>query len=219
MRNTILFIIFLIITFVINIIFYFVSSDYRYFLKDLKNWNNSTQEIIEEDNTTDLESDNSIEVIKTSDKNEEVFDDNKEKIVELKKEVSLWKNYKDIISLFSNLYDLKELELNTNLFDITDEYPDNFIEYYSKDMTLYLFPTKSYSQIKDIFTVLEGELPFKINETNNFWDNSFYINMNEDIDDNFIRMIVSNKWISFWLKIKKTEYNLVKEKLNTLRNN
>lgn len=220
MRNTILFIIFLIIIFVINILFYFISDDYRYFLKDLKNKNNISEVVeVKNDKPLNLETDDTIEVVKVSDQNEEVFVDSSEKVVELKKDINLWQNYKEIISLFNNIYDLKELELNTNLFDITDEYPDNFMEYYSKDMTLYLFPTKSYSEVNDIFTVLQGELPFEINEINNFWDNSFYINLNEDIDDGFIRLVISNRWIVFWLKIKKNEYNLVKEKLNTLRNN
>jgi hypothetical protein len=54
---------------------------------------------------------------------------------------------------------------------------------------------------------------------NNFWDNSFYINLNDDINDNIVRIVVSNKWVVFWLKMKKNEYNLIKEKLNTLRPN
>jgi hypothetical protein len=66
---------------------------------------------------------------------------------------------------------------------------------------------------------LEYELPFKMNPLNNFWDNSFYINLNDDINDNIIRIIITNKWVTFWLKIKKNEYNLVKEKLNTLKTN
>jgi hypothetical protein len=52
---------------------------------------------------------------------------------------------------------------------------------------------------------------------NNFWDNSFYINLNKDIEDRFIRLVISNKWVVFWLKIKKTEYNFVKEKLDLLK--
>lgn len=216
MRNTILFIIFLILSFVINIIFYYVSDDYRLFLKNLKNEDNLSEEI-DLSNVSD-ENDKSLEIIKSSDKNENIFKDDWEKTITLRKDVNLWKNYKEIISLFT-LYDLKELELNTNLFDLTDEYPDNFIEFYSKNLTLYLFPTKTYEEINDIFSILETELPFKVNEINNFWDNSFYINLNEDIDDKFIRMIISNKWVVFWLKIKKNEYNLIKEKLNTLRTN
>jgi hypothetical protein len=39
MRNTILFLIFLILSFSINIVFYYVSEDYRDFLKNLKNDN------------------------------------------------------------------------------------------------------------------------------------------------------------------------------------
>jgi hypothetical protein len=66
---------------------------------------------------------------------------------------------------------------------------------------------------------LEYELPFKINPVNNFWDNSFYINLNDDINDNIIRIVISNKWIVFGLKMKKNEYNLIKEKLNILRPN
>jgi hypothetical protein len=60
------------------------------------------------------------------------------------------------------------LELNSNLFDITDEYPDNYFEYYSKDLTLYLFPTKTYKEVYDIFSILKDELPYNINEINNF---------------------------------------------------
>jgi hypothetical protein len=73
----------------------------------------------------------------------------------------------DIINIFSE-YDLKKLEVNSNLFDITDEYPDSYFEYYSTDLTLYLFPTKTYQDIYDIFFVLTKELPIKIKEVNNY---------------------------------------------------
>ena len=218
MRNAILFIVFLILTFIINIIFYYISDDYRFFLKNLKNEDNVSEDVNLTSTQINYSEDNSLEIIKSSDKNEIIFNDKWEDKLTLRKDVNLWKNYKEVISLFTD-YDLKELELNTNLFDLTDEYPDNFIEYYSKNLTLYIFPTKSYWEIKDIFTILEDELPFSIKEMNNFWDNSFYINLNDDINDNFIRLIISNKWVIFWLKIKKTEYSLVKEKLNTLRTN
>jgi hypothetical protein len=58
--------------------------------------------------------------------------------------------------------------MNSSIFDITDEYPDNYFEYYSKDLVLYIFPTKTYSEIHDIFSVLDDELPFILNETNSF---------------------------------------------------
>lgn len=218
MRKIIWFIVFLIIIFIVNLFFYFLSEDYRFFLKKIKD----TDAIIylEEKEISDKIEKEVIEwwqVIKSSRKNETIFKikEDTEKI-ELKEEVSFWKNYKEVINLFT-LYDLKKLEVNSNLFDLTDEYPDNYFEYYSKDLVLYLFPTKSYNQIFDIFSVLENELPFSLHEANNMWSASFYINLNEDIKDRFVRIVISNKWATFWLKIKKTEYDLVKEKLNLLK--
>lgn len=218
MRKLIIMIIFLIIIFVVNLIFYFLSDDYRFFLKKFKN----KEEIVylEEKQYDDvLENDilHNAEVAKVSNNNQNIFE-KIEKLwkVELKNEISLWKNYLEIINLFS-IYDLKKLEINTNLFDLTDEYPDNYFEYYSKDLTLYIFPTKKYSDLHDIFSVLSSELPFDIKEINNFWDNSFYINLNSDIEDKYIRLVISNKGVVFWIKVKKTEYELVKWKLDSLR--
>jgi hypothetical protein len=54
------------------------------------------------------------------------------------------------------------------LFDLTDEYPDNYFEYYSRDLTVYLFPTKNYKDLYNIFDVLSKELPFSLKEVNNF---------------------------------------------------
>jgi|TARA_Y100001960_G_scaffold324040_1_gene403572 hypothetical protein len=65
-------------------------------------------------------------------------------------------------------YDLKKIELNSNLFDLTNEYPDDYFEYYSKDLTLYFFPTKRYNEVYDIFHVLTFELPIELNKVNNF---------------------------------------------------
>ena len=220
MRRLIIFLIFLIIIFVVNLIFYFLSDDYRFFLKKIKD----REEIIyldEQmfDDSWEKEILQDAELAKVNNINDEIFEKKDDSwLIELKSEITLWKNYKDIINIFS-IYKLDKLEMNTNLFDITDEYPDNYFEYYSKDLTLYLFPTKTYSDLYDIFSVLSDELPFTINEVNNFGDNSFYVNLNDDIEDRFIRVVISNKGVVFWLKIKKSEYNLVKEKLNSLKNN
>ncbi|MDD3794242.1 MAG: hypothetical protein PHI37_05485 [Candidatus Gracilibacteria bacterium] len=223
MRNAILFIIFLIFSFFINVVFYYISDDYRLFLKNIKNDSNiskiddsflpiKSQEIEKIDII-----DNDIEIVKPSDENDVIFNNTDNK-VQIKSGISLGKNYIEILDIFSG-YDFQELELNTNLFDITDEYPDNYLEYYSRDLTLYFFPTKGYKDLYNIFSVLEFELPFKINETNSFGDNSFFINLNQDINDNFIRIVISHKGVVFGLKIKKNEYNSIKEKLYILRNN
>jgi len=220
MRRIIIFIIFLIAIFIVNLIFYFLSSDYRFFLKKIKN----PDEIVYlEDKVYDDTLDNTVlddvEIINTDKNNEKIFElKENDWIVTLKEEVVLWKNYRDILNLFS-IYKLNKLEVNSNLFDITDEYPDNYFEYYSKDLTVYLFPTKNYDDLYNIFDVLSKELPFTLNEVNNFWDRSFYINLDKDIQDRFVRVVISNNGIVFWLKIKKTEYSLVKEKLNSLKNN
>lgn len=218
MRKVIAFIIFLIIIFVVNILFYYLSLDYRSFLKNFKNKDNTIN--LEEKSFSDtLEIEkipDDLEKVEISKINDEIFSSKKANwSVELKSEITLWKNYLNIINLFT-VYDLKKLEVNSSLFDITDEYPDNYFEYYSKDLTLYLFPTKTYKDVYDIFSVLSNELPFTIKEVNNFWDKSFYINLNNDIEDRFTRLVISNKWIVFWIKIKKTEYDLVKEKLNSI---
>lgn len=230
MRNTILFLIFLILSFSINIVFYYVSEDYRDFLKNLKNDNNvvniDSSSLINDDflinlgdiNTSKNEIDDNQQLVeeKIID-NITVIEENREIWKDIS-EITLWRNYKEITDLFIS-YWLQKLELNTNLFDLTDEYPDEYLEFFSKDLTLYFFPSKRYNELVDIFSVLENELPFTINEVNNFWDNSFFINLNDDINDNIIRLVISNKWVVFWLKIRKNDYNLVREKLNTLRNN
>jgi hypothetical protein len=225
MRNVIWFIVFLIFTFFVNVVFFYVSEDYRNFLKWFKSeeivkevWEEKPIQVQRDDDILEIVKEDDLTTIAPNNKNEEIFTQKEDNKVEVKKEIVLWRNYRDILKLFTN-YDLKELEINTALFDITTEYPDNYIEYYSKGLTIYFFPTRSYNEIYDMFKVLEYEFPFKINPINNFWDNSFYINLNNDIDDNIIRIVVSNKWITFWLKIKKNEYNLVKEKLNTLKAN
>lgn len=222
MRNLIIFIVFLIISFFINVVFYYVSPEYKDFIKNFKEEKilKSENEDIEEKTdpwTVLVEEDESMWLVKNDNKNNEIFDKINELTnkVQIKENVVLWKNYRDILSLFSS-YNLQELEINTSLFDVTTEYPDNYIEYYSKELTLYFFPTKTYSQVYDIFKVLEYELPFNINPVNNFWDKSFYINLDNDINDNIIRIVISYKWISFWIKTKKNEYSLIKEKLNSL---
>jgi len=207
-----------IIIFGVNLIFYFLSEDYRFFLKKIKE--NDDVVYMEEKayndklKTIDIDKHQLVEVSK---ENEKIFNLDKDSWkIELKNEVTLWKNYQDIVDLFK-IYKINKLEINANLFDLTDEYPDNYFEYYSKDLTLYLFPTKTYSEVYDIFSVLSDELPFTVNEINNFWDNSFYINLDKDIEDRFIRLVISNKWVVFWLKVKKTEYSLVKEILTKLK--
>jgi hypothetical protein len=129
-------------------------------------------------------------------------------------ETILWKNYRDILDKFEKFYDLDKIEVNTNLFEITDEYPDLYYEYYSPELTLYFFTTKQYLEIYDIFEYLQNDLPFVVNKVNNFWEESFYINLKNEVNDNYIRLVITNNWITFWLKVKSSEYENIKNILN-----
>lgn len=210
-------IIFIIFIFLINVVFYFASENYRFFLKKLKNGEeivyvnekNISDEIIEDEKIEEeLKWAWIVEV-----KKEYKIDIEEDK--EKKQKIVLWKDYKDIISLFDE-YDLWKIEIIWNIFDITDEYPDDFLEYYSKDLVLYLFTSKTYEDIKNIFKVISYDSSFEINEVNNFLWKSFYINLDDKINDNFVRIVIWYKSIVFWLKINKDKYNDVKELLNNI---
>jgi len=50
-------------------------------------------------------------------------------------------------------------------------------------------------------------MPYTLNEVNNFWEASFFINVDEEFNDDFIRFIIKSTNGVFWLKIKKDLYN------------
>lgn len=193
--------------FFLNITFYYISNDYRNFIENLK-YSEKNLENEFEYNPNSWETKNNLEK-----KEIDIEKEEKEKIKEekIERKTVLWKNYKIILDKFEKNYLLKKIEVNSLLFELTDEYPDHYFEYYSKNLVLYFFPTKRYWEIYDIFDYLKNNSPYKINEANNFWDKSFYINLNEEIKDDYIRIVVSKNGINFWLKIKKDEYNKVKE--------
>jgi hypothetical protein len=107
------------------------------------------------------------------------------------------------------------------LFGLTNEYPYEYKEFYSKEkkMTLYIFEWKLYDDIFNIFDVISYNLYFKVKKVNNFWDKSFYINLEPDLDDNYTRFVFSYKNKNFWLKIKKDWYNDIKMIMKNLWKN
>lgn len=221
MKNIILFILFLVGIFIVNIAFYYTSTDYRNFIKRVKTESEKTD--IKDDFTKKTDnlffSGKLEEKINENNKKENNIKNEERQVAPTiaKEEVKLWKWYQDILNMFSE-YDLRMLEVNANLFDLTNEYPDSYYEFYSPKLTLYFFTTKNYKEVHDIFDVLQLELPFKINSLNNFWEKSFYINFNNDLND-AVRMVILYKWIVFWLKVEKNEYNNIKKRLQNLRNN
>ncbi len=222
---------FLIISFLLNIFFYFISSDYRNFLKEIKSdnvwkiqviyntwktiWNNKSNNqkeansiIIDEKNINNVDKKSYIDTGDTEDK----------KVIysQVVGEIKETKIEKDILNKFRE-FKLKKLELHPRLFDLTTEYPNKYIEYYSEYLTLYFFGNEPYEKLKDVFNVLTYELPFSINEVNNFWNKSFYINLNKDFNDNQIRIVFLYKNRTFWVKVSKKLYSIVKEKLERLK--
>lgn len=215
MKNIILIILFLVGIFILNITFYYTSSDYQNFIKRVKketsvntqtwtienfSWNNNNREnyfswTIEPKEEKNI-SQNEVQVEK--------------------EEVKLWKSYQEILDLFKD-YDLKKVDVSVNLFDLTNEYPDAYYEFYSPKLTVYFFTSKNYSDLYDIFKVLELELPFKLNASNSFWERSFFINFNSDVNDSFVRLVIVNNWIVFWLKVDKNEYENIKQKLQNFK--
>lgn len=197
--------------FLINTIFYFVSDDYENFLRDLKYSSPSEQ------NTSIVPRGPGIASLDVPLNLDNTADNIlvEEIIIPWVSETILGKWYRDIIDRFQ-IFNLKPLELNTNLFDITNQYPESYFEYYSKDVTLYLFPSKGYPSMLDFFTYLSGEQPYTIKEINNFWSRSFYINLDPVIADRFVRIIIEKKWIVFGIKIHTSQYATVKEILHSL---
>lgn len=228
---------FLLLIFILNIIFYYISNDYKIFLEKLK-YNNFTKDI--KTNDESFENDNKIIVTNVTNNIKEdklgennINNSNSEGAIIEKDNTDstivwinsddkkifntvLWKNYIDILNKFEKFYDLDKIEVNTNLFEITDEFPDYYYEYYSNDLTLYFFHTKQYSEVFDIFNYLQKDLPINIKELNNFWEKSFYINLNSEVNDKYIRLVITQNGITFWIKLKDSQYEKVK---NILLNN
>ncbi|MCP4523161.1 MAG: hypothetical protein GY828_02990 [Candidatus Gracilibacteria bacterium] len=222
MRKIINLLIFLVFLFLVNLSFYFISEDYQFFIKKLKNkeeityiQNPSSNELYDSELNVDTPYTFESQDI-TDDQNNTDTESVEITYISEPPQVVLGKNYQTILELFQS-YNLETIELKSNLFDITEEYPDDYYEYYSPELTLYFFDTKSYHEIMSIFDVLAYDLRFTTKQVDNFGDASFFINLNEDIQDNFIRTVVNYKGVVFGLKFKKSEYDTIKKQLFTLK--
>ncbi len=210
---------------VVNIIMYAVSADYRFFLKKMK----YPEEIVYTQKGTVTDTDK-IEIIDSTP--EKLYDNDYIETSEngmtfldalagktiIEQEVvlpNLSIEEQEFLQIFEN-YELNQLASPSTLFEITTEYPDPYYELYSPELSVYVFSTKSYAEVKNIFQVLSDELPFRINAVNNFAEASFYINLDETFDDGFVRIVLKYKNKAFWLKIQKDLYNTIKPILETL---
>jgi hypothetical protein len=208
---------------VCNIFVYTLSEDYRFFLKKLKykeeivynehiEVDDTQRVLIQEDdagNTNIIIPDEDITFLDAlSGKTKAIEED--EALQELTQDEQFF------LESFEKKYVLEEKWVHASLFNLTTEYPDDYYEFYNKHLNLYIFPTKSYEEVKSIFQVLTYELPYTLNQTNNFGTSSFYINLDEGYEDDNIRIVLEYKKRAFWLKISKDNYNRAKEILESL---
>ena len=207
--------------FLLNIWLYYTSEGYRQFLQNIK----------QEENLEDINDEYKIEEKEIEESLEEELNkkiiNNKEKInEELKSKSSLIEKiefvqkkvnieieesdyFKSFLKNFSN-YNLTSLDNDSPLMDVTNEYPDKYFEYYSTELTIYSFPTKNYDEVREVFEIESNWDNFTINEVDNFWEESFYINLWKDYKDNFIRIILLKENNVIWIKVSKNEYNSIK---------
>ncbi len=209
MRKWVLVLFSLLVLFGLNLILYWFNEDYRFFVKKLK-YSGEVIDVNKDDAVTD-EIEPTYVPIELEPQVLEV-----EEIVE-EKQLELWENEKKILSKFFS-YDLERVLVHNSLFNLTSEYPDDYFEYVwiDGDMVLYLFPTREYEQILEVFEVISYDLPFELNILNNFWEASFFINVDDEFDDDFVRLVIKSVNGVFWLKIKKDLYNDTKEILKNI---
>jgi len=207
--------------FILNIWLYYTSEGYREFLQNIK-WEKIVENINDEYKIEEKEIEKSLE----DELNEKVINNKEEVNKELNSKDSLIEKiefvhkkvnidleesdyFKTFLKNFSK-YNLTSLDITSPLMDVTNEYPDKYFEYYSPELTIYNFPTKNYDEVREIFEIESNWNNFTINEVDNFWEESFYINLWKDYKDNFIRIILLKENNVIWIKVSKNEYNSIK---------
>lgn len=213
-------------TFILNIWLYYTSENYRSFLKNIKEDNvvkevSDNYEIKKEDIKVNLEVDLESELnnnIITDKENGSLL---RSDFWTAKINVEKKEDWEIILSDFAKTfltkfikYNLIELKSHSSLMDITSEYPDNYFEFYDSNLTIYFFPTKNYNEVREIFEIESDWKFFKVKELDNFWEESFYINLWKSFDDGFIRIILLKDNNVIWIKVSKSEYNEIKILLN-----
>lgn len=222
-RKFIYFLFALLSLFVVNIALYSTSEDYQFLLKKLKykeevgvidtenindyyNIQDSYQEEIQQqisDTTVPNEADTINEVQQPQEQTK----------VETPTEIS--EKWKTILGLMG--WNFTQTETLSSLFDLTTEYPSEYLEFRDADVTLYYFPGKTYDQVVDIFFAIAQWLPFTLNKNDVLAEKSFFINLDTEFQDDQVRIVFLTENEVFWLKIKKDAYNSVKEDVKTLK--
>lgn len=217
---------------ILNVIFFVFNKDYNFFIKTIKYWDdferisniNITDEYIlrefpecivdcnceeyiidkkfeELTNQEDLQEKN-IPVTPEDTKLEEF--DIQEDIYELN--ISEIKDlYRDILSLFKD-YSFQDwfYEEYFEIFGLTYEYPQEYVVLQSDKIELYLFNNSNYSEMSNFFELLKY-LWYTLNYVDNFWNRSFFINL--DSPDWYVRLVIESGDLALWIKLHKDDYD------------
>lgn len=216
---------FLTIIFCVNVFSFVFIDDYRFLLRKIK-----YPEMTVYVNPIDITDNYWVVEIKDSNKKDILISEIKiNNDLEDKKDVSqevkspekidrdlieshkLSEEERKVLDLFKS-YSLTESELPNNLFWLVFDYSNKFWKYYSNDLEIYFFWKIRYDELKKLFTSRSQELQIEVNEVNNFWDRSFYVNW----DPFLIKIIFEKNWYTYSFEILKSEYENIKKILNSL---
>lgn len=221
------------------ILLYLFNSDFNFFIKKLKYWENF---VINKEKITDDYNFNPDKTCDCSQYNKELLS----KIDELEKKLAdskawtWWLESKVIDNIITDTiketdeqnkwfseaiknfsWNFKWLNFQEKayddyykIFDLTDEYLWNYLTYTSDNIEIYFFPDSTFDEMYKFFEVLSYDQYFSLNKVNNFWWKTFFIN--KDTKDDYIRLVLEYDNKIFWLKVKNSYYNNVKNVLNNL---
>lgn len=109
-------------------------------------------------------------------------------------------------------FDLSEKDSPSNLFWFIFDYEKDFWKYSSDKIDLYFMWDVSYNEIKTFLESNPASNWYTINEVNNFWEKSLYINKEPFI----VRLLLEVNSRVYMLEVIKPEYEKVKQILNSL---
>ncbi len=204
MRTISYFISFLALFLFTNIVLSFYSETYHNFLKEIKSGNSKkTEEVrITEKNNTD------IKWVEKLDEHIEKIENIPENALSEEKEIDVLEKIPS--SLRNILTESLKLEKAENVWFYDLRSPKNIAYSTYKDeefgIILYVFE-KWYWEIEEF---LKQNSKYWINETNNFFWYSFYLNPIKK--DDRVRFVIQIQWKSAWFEVIKSNY----EKLKTI---
>lgn len=211
---------------VINIVFFYSNESYNSFVVNLKHGGvtSDTQIVINDDYGYYSPSPEDVTYVlgnENTGTGDIIQEEKNEEAVKTQswseEETTIYMQDDDIkvLNTFSS-YNLKRLFEHGSLFDLTTEYPDDYFEYIGWDISVYFFVTKKYEDVKEVFEAISNTLPFSIKEVPLVEKRAFFLNLDESFSDEYIRLVVEYKKRVFWLKIKKTMYNEIKNLIKTI---